>query len=95
MYHNNFVCLFTTARCDVVDDRALLFWEHIHRIQNVERHIVGLCLNHGPNFLYKVLHCFEIIELEDMFGELLFGVKLVLVNLELWPEEKGFGMTLY
>ncbi len=30
-----------------------------------------------------------------MFGKLLFGFELVFVNLELWAEEKRFGMTLY
>jgi hypothetical protein len=95
VYHNNFICFFAAAGRDVVDDRALLLGEYIHGIQNVERHIVRLCLNHGSDFLHEVLYCFGVIELEGMFGELLFGFELVLVNLELWSEGKGFGMMLY
>jgi hypothetical protein len=42
-----------------------------------------------------MIHRFGFIELEEVFGKLLFGVELVFVNLELWTKEKRFGMALY
>lgn len=45
VYHDNFVRLFTATGFDIVDDWLFLFQEHIHGIQDVERHIICFCLN--------------------------------------------------